>query len=156
MSPPRAGTAVLQQTPETLSSYAFSNRKRKGLFTEAVMHAGKERCEKTRNSNNHGSVKQQKQQHVAARAVERRARETSARERQSPFPRFLRIVRRFDIERLSRAFFTREPLPSSTLNAPEVVATVNCRADIVSPLFRGKGEGQVAQSSRNDRRTIFS
>lgn len=24
MSPPRAGTAVLQQTPETLSSYAFS------------------------------------------------------------------------------------------------------------------------------------
>lgn len=23
MSPPRAGTAVLQQTPETLSSYAF-------------------------------------------------------------------------------------------------------------------------------------
>jgi len=25
MSPPRAGTAVLQQTPETLSSYAFSS-----------------------------------------------------------------------------------------------------------------------------------
>lgn len=29
MSPPRAGTAVLQQTPETLSSYAFSKLKKK-------------------------------------------------------------------------------------------------------------------------------
>lgn len=67
MSPPRAGTAVLQQTPETLSSYAFSGltkkrnkekKERKEKRIENIkdslpiwVHAGKECGEKKKTGN---------------------------------------------------------------------------------------------------------
>lgn len=45
MSPPRAGTAVLQQTPETLSSYAFSIMRNGNLCRSVACRQRKCNCQ---------------------------------------------------------------------------------------------------------------